>query len=416
MKLNTVIFLIFCMTFTCCAQSQNSRNLLKNLLNSRPDLFKKISSDSKYEIQIIYTQINRNEKNIPSFESFYYGVDAKKYFYPASVVKFPTAMLALEKLKKLKLPRATPLRIEAAREPQKEVLSDSSSANYQASIAHYIKKIFLVSDNDAFNRLYEFLGQAQINESLHQKGYEDVQIIHRLASSKFGPEENRYTNPIEFYQGDNILYRQEEVFNPTTYPPKVHEYYKGKAHINNRGRLIRKPFDFRQKNYLSLETMHRMLKAVIFPEAVPEKNRFDIYPEDYDFVYRYMSMFPRESQSPRYQEDYHHDAFVKYIQFGGSEEPIPGNIRIFNKVGLAYGYMIENAYVVDFEAKTEYLVSAVIYVNKNQILNDGRYEYKDIGFPFLANLGKVISWHEKHRHREYLPDLNRFMFNYKKPE
>lgn len=259
------------------------------------------------------------------------------------------------------------------------------------------------------------MGQAVISDSLHAKGYEDVQIIHRLANSKFGEEENRYTNPMEFYQGDQILYRQEEVFNTKTYQPKVKNYYQGKAHINKKGRLVKKPFDFSQKNYLSLETMHEILKAVVFPDAVPPKNRFDIHPEDYNFVYKYMSMLPRESQYPKYQEEYHTDSFVKFIQFGDSKEPIPSNIRIFNKVGFAYGYVIENAYVVDFEAKTEYLISAVIYANKNEILNDSRYEYEQISFPFLANLGKVISWHEKHRARKYLPDLSHFKLDYQKP-
>jgi hypothetical protein len=67
---------------------------------------------------------------------------------------------------------------------------------------------------------------------------------------------------------------------------------------------------------------------------------------------------------------------------------------------------------VDFEAKTEFMVSAVIYTNENKILNDGKYEYKEIGFPFFVNLGKVIAWHEKNRERKYLPDLNKFKVSY----
>ncbi|MDP9231009.1 MAG: glycoside hydrolase family 9 protein, partial [Bacteroidota bacterium] len=42
----------------------------------------------------------------------------------------------------------------------------STAANGFPSIAQYIKKIFLVSDNDAYNRLYEFLGQQTINDKL----------------------------------------------------------------------------------------------------------------------------------------------------------------------------------------------------------------------------------------------------------
>lgn len=412
MMRKSLFCLFYAASLSCCAQN-SPKNLLDDLLESRPDLFQKVlSSPETYEVQIIYTQINRDADNQPSFVSFPYRVDAQRYFYPASTVKFPAVLLALEKMKQLGLPPETSIRIDSVRSPQKKVDEDTTAANGLPSVAHYIKKILLVSDNDAFNRLYEFLGQAYINENLWRKGYKDVLITHRLATSDYGPEENRYTNPMEFYQGDSVLYRQEEVFNPKTYSPKVKNPYKGTAYVDNSGKLIRKPFDFSQKNYFSLEEMHEMLKAVIFPEAVPPRKRFDLRPEDYNFLYQYMSMFPEESQYPNYKDGDHYDAYVKFILFGESKEPIPSNIRVFNKVGLAYGFLVENAYVVDFEAKTEFLISAVIYTNQNQVLNDSKYEYKEIGFPFMANLGQVIAWHEKQRPRKYLPDLNRFQFDY----
>ena len=34
------------------------------------------------------------------------------------------------------------------------------------SLGHYIRKVFLVSDNDAHNRLYEFVGQGELKERL----------------------------------------------------------------------------------------------------------------------------------------------------------------------------------------------------------------------------------------------------------
>ena len=72
---------------------------------------------------------------------------------------------------------------EADEDGQTAVYNDPTSADGRPTIAHYIKKILLVSDNDAFNRLYEFLGQEYINNTLHKMGYEDVQIIHRLEIS-----------------------------------------------------------------------------------------------------------------------------------------------------------------------------------------------------------------------------------------
>ena len=70
------------------------------------------------------------------------------------------------------------------------------------SIAHYIRKILLVSDNDAFNRLYEFIGQQDLNQSLRQKGYLDKRIVHRLETA-LSKSQNQWTNPLRFVNGDN---------------------------------------------------------------------------------------------------------------------------------------------------------------------------------------------------------------------
>jgi hypothetical protein len=94
--------------------------------------------------------------------------------------------------------------------------------------------------------------------------------------------------------------------------------------------------------------------------------------------------------------------------FGDTKEPIPSSIRIFDKCGESYGYLIDNAYIVDFEKRIEFLLTAVIQVNQDQIYNDDKYEYDEIGFPFLANLGRMIYDYEIKRDRKYSPDLSRY--------
>jgi hypothetical protein len=63
---------------------------------------------------------------------------------------------------------------------QTAATEDLTSPNGLPSVSHYIRKVLLVSDNDAFNRLYEFVGQSEINESLRAKGLEAARIVHRL--------------------------------------------------------------------------------------------------------------------------------------------------------------------------------------------------------------------------------------------
>ena len=99
--------------------------------------------------------------------------------------------------------------------------------------------------------------------------------------------------------------------------------------------------------------------------------------------------------------------------FGNTKERIPDYIRIFNKVGLAHGFLIDNAYIVDMENRVEFFLSAVIYVNENEILNDDTYEYDEISIPFLAALGDVIYNFELSRKRDTRPNLTRFKIHRK---
>ena len=43
-----------------------------------------------------------------------------------------------------------------------------------------------------------------------------------------------------------------------------------------------------------------------------------------------------------------------------------------------------------WETLAAFILSATIKVNNNRIYNDDKYEYDDIGFPFLAELGREI--------------------------
>ncbi|MFB0907712.1 MAG: hypothetical protein ACJA1O_001636 [Spirosomataceae bacterium] len=42
------------------------------------------------------------------------------------------------------------------------------------------------------------------------------------------------------------------------------------------------------------------MKALMFPNTVSPTKRFDLTEKDYDFVYKYMSMMPKETTFPNY--------------------------------------------------------------------------------------------------------------------
>ncbi len=390
----------------------NGETLLESLLRSNPICAPVLAAAAKHEVQILYTQIDRDADNRPRFTRHEYRVNPQDYFYPASTIKLAGALLALEKLNQLGVAgvdRQTPVRIDSTFSGQTAVRTDPTAPDGLPTIAHYIRKLFAVSDNDAYNRLYEFVGQQRMNEGLWEKGYRDVRLTHRLAIAH-SPEENRHTNPLAFYRGDHVLYQQPMLVNPHTWRAPA-PIFKGEGHIQG-GALVAAPKDFAGSNYMSVGVLQDLLMAVFFPEALPAEQRFGLRPDDYRFLYRAMSMLPHECPQPQYDPEKYYDSYVKFFMFGDSKAPMPDSVRIFNKVGLAYGYVTDNAYIVDFERGVEFLLTAVALVNDNGIFNDGAYEYDEVGLPFLAELGRVIYAHELERQRAHRPDLSKWKINY----
>lgn len=388
--INLFFYTINAKALSLVGNGQREEGLIYNILESRSDLFQNVlRNKDKYEVQILYTQIDRDKNNIPIFTSYNYNVDKGKYFYPASAVKLSACALALEKLNSLNMDKSTPLQIGKERTLQKPVKYDYSSPNKLPTIENYIKKILLVSDNDAFDRLYEFLGQEDYNEALWKKGYKDTLILHRLGNP-MSYEENKYTNPFAFYKGNSVVYKQPMVYNTKNYVNNLKNTIKGEGYYSGKT-FIKKGKDFSKSNYFSVECLQAVLKAIIFPEYIPERERFNLSEEDYKFLREYMSLYPKQCSSPKYNFK---DSQVKYFMFGDTKEPIPDNIKIYNKIGCAYGYLVDNAYITDKSKGIEFMLTSVIYTNENGIFNDNKYEYDTVGMPFLSNLGRVIYEYE----------------------
>lgn len=407
-----LLLLLLQLIVTSLTAQVSPDNFIEKLLKKHPERFSEIlKNPEKYRIQILYTKIDRNKNNVPHFTTHGYRLNSSEYFYPASTVKLPAVALAFEKLNKLGIGKHTPMFTDAVRPEQTAVTADTSSENGLPSVAHYARKILLASDNDAFNRLYEFIGQQEFNDSLHRKGFKESRILHRL-ESPIGPENNRYTNPIRFEQDGKIIFEQ-----PAKYCEKEYNapgtIMLGKGYMKG-NELVNEPFDFTKKNFFPLEEQHRLLKTLFFPDQVPASQRFNLTEEDYRFMYQYMSQFPVETSYPASYTDDYYDGFVKFLLFGATKTRLPRHIRLFNKCGDAYGFLLDNAYIADFEKGIEFMLTAVIYCNEDGILNDSKYDYETIGFPFMANLGKTIFEYELSRKRVNRPDLSRFEVEYDK--
>ena len=359
-------FIILILHFGC----KHYDNPIEEVMASSNEKIKKVADSlDKYEVQIIFSEVHRDKDNKVTFTDYSFQVDDSIYFYPASTVKFPTSLLVLEKVDKDSiLNRDTPFFVQ----------EDS----VETTLAKEIIKIFAVSDNDANNRLFEYMGQDYMNKAFKDKDI-NGRISHRLGVDY---AEILTTKPLIFQINDSTLYTTTPTVNEPIVPLKIKKLQKGRGYYDGDS-LIMKPKDFSYRNYLPVSSLHNIMKRFIFPELYPYDEQFHLSESDRQFILENMKIIPRKAG---YDPKEYYDSYGKFFIYGDTRELIPDAIDIYNKVGYAYGYLTDCAYIVDKKKNKEWLITATIHVNDNQIFNDDKYEYDNIGIPFLAELGRQL--------------------------
>lgn len=402
--MNKIILVLVILSSSSAMAQKTDTILIEKLMREHPELFSGVlNHPQKNQIQILYTQVIKNKNASPQFKTYSYNLNNHRYFYPASTVKLAAVIFALEKINELKingLSAKSTMITDIAATGQSKVSKDDSSKDKLPSIEHYIKKILLTSDNDAFNRLFEFIGRAEINNKLKKYGLYNSRILNRLAIGDSG-ESAKHTNPIRFYNLDKLIYRQKAQYDPKEYPLELSGTIMGSGYIDSAEKLVKKPFNLSNKNAFSIADQQSMLIKLFYPQAFPAAKRFQLYPADYELIYTYMSKLPNESDYPSYDIKEFWPSYAKMLYYGREKNiQLNPDLKIYNKYGDSYGFIIDNAYFKDNKHNIEFFLTAVVQSNEDGIYNDGKYEYETICFPFMKNIGQLIYNYElqrKHR-------------------
>lgn len=373
---------------------------LESILASDPRLAAVAKNAEKHRLQIVLGLVEEKDgRPVLVQQTFRAGAE---YFYPASTVKLFAAVAALETLENLRHETGLPLnaRTPLAYHPQFEgeelVREDPTNLDGgPVTVAHEIRKLFLVSDNEAYNRLYELQGQQYLYMSLQLSRLDSAHIVHRLSEART-EEENRSYPRIDFLQegapeGAEPLYTLPERTTEPLRPVKeVPGLDVGRGYMSG-GELIEEPMDFRPKNSISLVDLQRGLAKVVRPDVDAKGPVFQVSDADRAFLMEAMVQTPGESENPVYDPQEYPDSYVKFF-LPGLEKVVPReHLKIYNKIGQAYGFTTENAYVVNTQTGQAFFLAATLYTNENGILNDDQYEYETVAQPFLAALGETVA-------------------------
>ena len=357
--------LFFLLIFIEKSYAQSLETILKN---SESELINYVyNNQEKFEVQIILAELKRSGESF-TLNKKKFNSDKNNYFYPASSIKLPIALLSIEKINE-----SSDLNINS----EFSIQGDSIITTFKKEITD----LFIISSNESYNRLFEFLGQDYINEKLKQKGFKDFSISHRLSTKE---SDNLKTKEINFYSNGEILKIQKSISNKPVAKLNLKNLSKGIDFLLN-NKLQNKAMDFSRKNYFSIEELNNLLICLFFPE-ISKNKKFNLSKSQNLLIQKLMSSTPFEMG---FDKKLYPNNYNKFFIYGDNDGMI--NDKIYNKVGNAYGYSIDNAYIYNKKSDRHFVLTACIYTNANNILNDNKYEYDEIGIPFLAEISRLLT-------------------------
>jgi len=383
-----------CLGFSLTTNAQ-SDVFIENILKSIPIYRDSIQPQLEdFELQVIYRPLT----GIDSGLTYRFNVDPERYFYPASTVKLPVAALTLQWINELGVEyfNRNAATFHFGYNPvntnQQKYSTENHSTGQEPIISNYIIDAMVDSDNLAYNRLFEILGQRYINKELHRRSWES-RILHRVGVKGYNAETNRWVPQILIY--DSFLsdgdprFSRGRAYAKTPYEVKTKHELKGRGRYDDSlSTVINEPFDFSSKNFLALEDLGDILQAIVLPESVDSIKRFEMAEEDREFLVKTLSTRPADSSNPAHHDK--PDGYVNFLYYGGAGSYEVDGPKIYNKVGVAYGTLTEAAVFAKANGTPQFLLSVTLNVNRNGIYNDGIYAYNSIGFPFLKALGKAF--------------------------
>jgi hypothetical protein len=370
---------------------------LQALLAATPQQFGKVLAGARAcRLQILLGEVVAGPEGRPTLRRSRLG-DPRQYFYPASSIKLAGAIAALIELNRLNAERGTAFgldsewRIEARFRGDTAIDLDPSNVDGgRLTVRHDLRKLFLVSDNAAYNHCFEFVGRARLDSILRTAGWSSCRLWHRL--SEVHPEvEHVQTRGVTLREGDRELAIPPRDLEHELANDWCTELDVGSAWMRD-GERVAGPMSFARKNAIELQELQDLLVAVVRPEIGIGRRGFpELTLAQRAFLVQALGELPRESRNPVYPEAAFPDHGCKFVLPGVRRVVPKEHLRVYDKIGRAYGFSIENAYVEDTRTGAGFFLAAVLYTNADGVLNDDEYDYEAVADPFFADLGEVIA-------------------------
>lgn len=378
------LVILFCsLTSVVKAQSYSDSTLLKKLLGKDELVDKVLQNREKYRLQVVLSRYEKNE--------LVNHIDWSKdeYFYPASLVKLPTVIAALIKMKSLGIRLDDYIIFHDDGECGSNKFC-AKTRTEKLTFRKLIKETIVVSDNDFYNVLYHFSTPALINSVMKEIHCDSTKIYRCFSGCEkemqvltLGYDVFDLRDSLVFQSdGDSLEWNHiSKLFHDSQDKHVGLKRMEGKSYIHE-------PYDFCYNlEYPVHDLQNTMLSLLNWTDS---SSYWIMDEQDHKFLLECMTLFPRELGVAKYRDSrkYADNAF-KIIAFGDPDQ-VRDNIVTYSKIGYSYGFICETAAVKNTSTEEIFFLTISMYVNANNTMNDGRYEYNSIATPFMGRFTNIL--------------------------
>jgi hypothetical protein len=376
MKSSIIIILIFCLGASVQGQVTNLEDsIIKSWTGLDPLVDDVLNNRQTHKLQV---QVSTFQADTLITST----IGAGSYYYPASLVKFPTVLSALNKMDRMGLSLDDKIMLHNLDiNGSKSFISKTKKG---VTFRELIEQTIVVSDNDYYNVLYHFVTPKYLNDYLKFRGFDDV-LIYRCFNGCSKEDQLKTAAYSIFSNSDSLKYNEKESL--LDWASVLEEFTPSDdKRIGNRfikeGKVIQGPYDFNENLEFPINSVHDMMISFISDSTdetwqIGEDKRF--------FLIEKLSQSPVDIGIDKYSiQDF------KIIAFG-NQELDNSRFVTYSKIGYSYGFITETAYVKDTISKSGFFLTISMYVNKNNTINDGRYQYGTVATPFMGTLTHIIA-------------------------
>jgi len=382
-KITHILFNILVILFSNIASAQSiieqdASALLKIIKGKESIVDKVLANPEKYHLQINFTAV---QEDLGKVTMNNYSLYKDKYFYhPASLIKFPLALISLEILTTYQENASVNLQTPIQ---SKTCACDYGTDNYvnrlkQPNLDVLFKEMLIMSNNEAYNFFYDFVGTTIFNKRMKYLNLSNIILRNRFYSGCGGTASKMH---------GGITFIKDSLDNSYTINCESDTLQSAlqTIYLNAAGS--------QSYNLVSLHSLHQLMIRLFYPTAFNEELKLNMSEKNLNYFKKTISSYP--NSIPEYQGYPNH--YHKYLIPPHLINNKDSNIKIYSKNGNAGGYISDVMFFTDEKNNIKYFLSVSMYNARTKYYYRRRARYTSPGIDFFRQLSKILYNYEKEK-------------------